>query len=107
MATRISIKQPAATPSVDEIVRALVEVVPTELIAPSPPKVCSRPRHFGDAGGQEMRDDPCMNSENLSVNDLLAMFGRTPDENRWVGFADSAEYLSVVTYVVERNQGRL
>ena len=45
-----------------------------------------------------------MNSEKLSVNELLAMFGGTPDETRWVGFADSAEYLSVVTYVAERNQ---
>ena len=53
-----------------------------------------------------MKDDPCMNSDKLSVNELLAMFGRTPDETRWVGFADSAEYLSVVTYVVERNQRR-
>lgn len=47
-----------------------------------------------------------MNSETLSVNELLAMFGRTPDEHRWVGFADSAEYLSVVTYVAERSQRR-
>jgi hypothetical protein len=53
-----------------------------------------------------MRDDACMNSETLTVNELLAMFGRSPDETRWVGFADSAEYLSVVTYVVERNQRR-
>jgi len=49
-----------------------------------------------------MRDDLVMNSETLTVSELLAMFGRTPDETRWVGFADSAEYLSVVTYVVQR-----
>jgi hypothetical protein len=54
----------------------------------------------------EMRDDALMNSEKLTVSELLAMFGRTPDETRWVGFADSAEYLSVVTYVVERSQRR-
>jgi hypothetical protein len=53
-----------------------------------------------------MRDDACMNSDKLSVSELFAMFGRTVDEARWVGFADSAEYLSVVTYVVERNQRR-
>lgn len=47
-----------------------------------------------------------MNTEKMTVNDLLAMFGRTPDETRWVGFADSAEYLSVVTYLAERNQRR-
>ena len=39
-------------------------------------------------------------SEKLSVNELLALFGRTPDQTRWVGFADSEEYLAVVTYVV-------
>lgn len=47
-----------------------------------------------------------MNSETMTVNELFAMFGRTPEETRWVGFADSAEYLSVVTYVVERSQRR-
>jgi hypothetical protein len=47
-----------------------------------------------------------MNSDKLTLNDLLAMFGRTPDETRWVGSADAAEYLSVVTYVVERSQRR-
>ena len=51
-----------------------------------------------------MRDHPVMNSEKLSVSYLFAMFGRTPDEARWVGFADSAEYLAVVTYMVERSQ---
>jgi hypothetical protein len=51
-----------------------------------------------------MRDHPFMNSEKLTVNELLAIFGRRPEENRWVAFADSAEYLSVVTYVVERSQ---
>jgi len=53
-----------------------------------------------------MRDDVVMNSETLTVSELLAIFGRTPDQKRWVGFADSAEYLSVVTYVVERSQRR-
>ena len=42
-------------------------------------------------------------SEKLSVNELLALFGRTPDQTRWVGFADSEEYLAVVTYVVEHS----
>jgi len=51
-----------------------------------------------------MTDHAFMNSEKLTINDLLAIFGRTPDETRWVGFADSAEYLSVVTYVVKRSQ---
>jgi len=47
-----------------------------------------------------------MKPETLTVSELLAIFGRTADQIRWVGFADSAEYLSVVTYVVERSQRR-
>jgi hypothetical protein len=54
-----------------------------------------------------MTDHAFMNSEKLTVSDLLAIFGRTPDEARSVGFADAAEYLSVVTYVVQRSQGQL
>jgi hypothetical protein len=41
--------------------------------------------------------------EKLTVNELFALFGRTPEQTRWVGFADSEEYLAVVTYVVERS----
>ena len=41
--------------------------------------------------------------EKLSLKDLLALFGRGPDDTRWVGSADSAEYLSVVTYLVQRS----
>lgn len=48
-------------------------------------------------------DDEAMNSEKLSINELLALFGRTPDQNRLLSFADSEEYLAVVTYVVERS----
>lgn len=44
-----------------------------------------------------------MNLEKLTVNELLALFGRTPEQTRWLGFADSEEYLAVVTYVVERS----
>ena len=44
--------------------------------------------------------------EKLTVNELFALFGRTPDETRWVGFADSEEYLALVTYVVERSYRR-
>jgi hypothetical protein len=54
----------------------------------------------------EIGDDPFMNSDKLTVSELLAIFGRTPEATRWVGFADSAEYLSVVTYVVERAERR-
>jgi hypothetical protein len=47
-----------------------------------------------------------MNSEKLSMNELLALFGRAPEQSRLVGFADSEEYLAVVTYVVERSYRR-
>src|SRR5207302_741242 len=75
---------------------------PTQANRSAPPKVGSRQHLFGDDREAAMRDDLVMNSETLTVSELLAMFGRTPDETRWVGFADSAEYLSVVTYVVQR-----
>jgi len=42
----------------------------------------------------------------LTVNELFALFGRTPDATRWAGIADSEEYLAVVTYLVERSQRR-
>jgi len=44
-----------------------------------------------------------MNFEKLSINELLALFGRAPEQTRWLGFADSEEYLAVVMYVVERS----
>jgi hypothetical protein len=47
-----------------------------------------------------------MNSEKLSVNELLALFGRAPEQTRWLSYADSEEYLAVVTYVVERSYRR-
>lgn len=50
--------------------------------------------------------DHQMNSEKLSVNDLLALFGRAPEQIRLLSFADSEEYLAVVTYVVERSYHR-
>jgi hypothetical protein len=44
-----------------------------------------------------------MNSEKLSLKELLALFGRTPEQTRLLSFADSEEYLAVVTYVVGRS----
>jgi hypothetical protein len=44
-----------------------------------------------------------MNSEKLSVNELLALFGRAPEQTRLLSVADAEEYLAVVTYVVERS----
>ena len=42
----------------------------------------------------------------LSVNDFYALFGRTPEQTRWQGSADSEEYLALVAYLVERVNGR-
>jgi hypothetical protein len=41
--------------------------------------------------------------EKLTLNDLFALFGCSPEDTRWVGSADSAEYLTVVTYLVQRS----
>jgi hypothetical protein len=54
-------------------------------------------------GGPMSADDARMNSEKLSVKELLALFGRAPEQTRLLSFADSEEYLAVVTYVVERS----
>jgi hypothetical protein len=56
--------------------------------------------------GSIIRNDASMNTEKLSINELLALFGRAPEQSRLVGFADSEEYLAVVTYVVERSYRR-
>ena len=42
-------------------------------------------------------------ADKLTQNEFLALFGRTGDESRWVGSADSEEYLTLVTYLVERS----
>ena len=45
-------------------------------------------------------------SEKLTLSELFALFGRTTDDTRWVGSADSEEYLAVVTYLVQRSSAR-
>jgi hypothetical protein len=47
--------------------------------------------------------EPEIMSEKLTLTELFALFGRTTDETRWVGSADSEEYLAVVTYLVQRS----
>ena len=47
-----------------------------------------------------------MNFDKISINELFALFGRAPEQSRLLGFADSEEYLAVVTYVVERSYRR-
>jgi hypothetical protein len=45
-------------------------------------------------------------SEKLTLSELFALFGRTNADTRWVGSADSEEYLAVVTYLVQRSGAR-
>jgi hypothetical protein len=56
--------------------------------------------------GPITRNDVSMNFDKISMNELLALFGRAPEQSRLLGFADSEEYLAVVTYVVERSYRR-
>jgi len=49
--------------------------------------------------------DGCM-SEKLSVNEFFALFGRTAEQARWLGSAESEEYLALVTYLVSRANSR-
>ena len=41
-------------------------------------------------------------SEKLAIDEFFALFGRTPEQARWAGSADSEEYLALVTYLVQR-----
>jgi hypothetical protein len=41
-------------------------------------------------------------SEKLTLSELFVLFGRNVADTRWVGSADSEEYLAVVTYLVQR-----
>ena len=45
-------------------------------------------------------------SEKLTLSELFALFGRTNEDTRWVGSADSEEDLVVVTYLVQRSGAR-
>src|SRR6202165_4998904 len=45
-------------------------------------------------------------SAKLTLSELFALFGRTNEDTRWVGSADSEEYLAVVTYLVQRSGAR-
>lgn len=41
-------------------------------------------------------------ADNLTIAEFLGLFGRTPDDSRWMASADSEEYLALVTYLVAR-----
>jgi hypothetical protein len=41
-------------------------------------------------------------TDKLTNAELFDLFGRDRDDYRWIGSADSEEYLAVVTYLVQR-----
>jgi hypothetical protein len=44
--------------------------------------------------------------DRLTMDEVLALFGRSPEVGRWVASADSQEYLTLVAYLVERSTHR-
>ena len=44
--------------------------------------------------------------QRLTMSDVFSLFGRQAEDTRWVGSADSEEYLAVVTYLVQRSGTR-
>jgi hypothetical protein len=47
-----------------------------------------------------------MEDQHLTMSDVFTLFGRHAEDTRWVASADSQEYLAVVLYLVQRNNGR-
>ena len=44
--------------------------------------------------------------EHLTLTEVFSLFGRQPEDTRWVASADSQEYLAVVLYLVQRDDHR-
>jgi len=44
--------------------------------------------------------------EHLTLTEVFSLFGRQPEDTRWVASADSQEYLAVVLYLVQRDDNR-
>lgn len=40
--------------------------------------------------------------EKLTLSELFALFDRRLQDIQWIGSADAAEYLAVVTYLIQR-----
>ena len=47
-----------------------------------------------------------MEDLHLTMSDVFTLFGRHAEDTRCVASADSQEYLAVVLYLVQRNNGR-
>lgn len=44
-------------------------------------------------------------NDRMTSDEFLRLFGHQPEDARWMSAADSAEYLGVVIYLVNRQQG--
>ena len=42
----------------------------------------------------------------MTLRELFALFDRSQEDTRWLGSADSQEYLAVVTFLVQRASRR-
>jgi len=38
----------------------------------------------------------------MTLPEFFRLFGRTPDQARWLALAESEEYLAMISYLVER-----
>lgn len=47
-----------------------------------------------------------MEEQHITLTQVFSLFGRQPEDVRWVASADSQEYLAVVLYLVQRNDRR-
>jgi hypothetical protein len=45
-------------------------------------------------------------SEKLTLNEFFGLFGRTPEQRRWLSFAESEEYLALARYLVGHLKSR-
>jgi hypothetical protein len=59
-------------------------------------------RRFTCIWNGHMLEEP----QRLTMSDVFSLFGRHSEDTRWVASADSQEYLAVVIYLVQRNNGR-
>ena len=61
-----------------------------------------RQARFTSISEEAMLEEP----QRLTMSDVFSLFGRHSEDTRWVASADSQEYLAVVLYLVQRNNGR-
>ena len=57
--------------------------------------------HSGEATRAATRHHVLM-TEKMTNEEFFSLFGRTVEGTRWAGSADAVEYLTLVSYLVER-----